>query len=48
MKAALQPLKFSVDPFFQKMRAEEASVNDLARMLDAARMLFLHILTIIS
>lgn len=43
MKAAFQPVKLSVDAFFQKIRAEEAIVNNLARLLDAGRMFLLHL-----
>lgn len=37
MKAVIQPVELSVEVFLQKVRAEEARVNDLARLLDADR-----------
>ena len=35
MKAIVQPVKLSVEPFLQKVRADEVRVNELARLIDS-------------
>ena len=37
MKSAIQPVELSVETYRKKVQAEEARVNDLARLLDADR-----------
>ena len=37
MKSVIQPVELGVETHLKKVRAEEARVNDLARLLDADR-----------
>ena len=40
MKSVIQPVELTVDTYLKKVRAEEAEVNILARLLDADRKFF--------
>ena len=40
IKSGIQPVELGIDTYLKKVRAEEARVNDLARLLDADRKFF--------